>query len=239
MGDTTVIVALLVALVFGVLVIGSILITRKEKAKRTRLTQAPGMMPVPQPDAALAEQICALHRPARGTATYKLRNVSRRPLADGELFLFDLVDTSGDGDSTTAHQAMAIRSTTLQLPPFKVYPRVDTQQYALGGLANRIVEWAVARVGQPVSFPEYPAFATRYTVTSDDPPAARRFFDERLANYFATTQFYTLHAAGNLFVFAEIGPGFKSGDQSHLARRIDRALEVYHLFRQEAPMYTT
>lgn len=94
-------------------------------------------------------------------------------------------------------------------------------------------------MGQPVSFPEYPAFATRYTVTSDDPPAARRFFDERLANYFATTQFYTLHAAGNLFVFAEIGPGFKSGDQSHLARRIDRALEVYHLFRQEAPVYTT
>ncbi|MGB9631743.1 MAG: hypothetical protein ACPL8I_00300 [Chloroflexaceae bacterium] len=238
MGDTTVVVALLIALVFGVMLIGSIAITRKDRAKKAQAAQALGLAPVAQPDAALAERIFALHRPAWGTATYELRNVWRRPLADGELFLFDLVDTSGDGDSITAHQAVAIRSATLHLPPFMFYPKVDTQQYALGGLANRIVEWAVARVGQPVSFPDYPAFAARYTVTSDDPPAVRRFFDERLANYFATTRFYTLHAAGNLFVFAEIGPGLKTGDQSHLARRIDRALEMYHLFRQEEPVYS-
>ncbi len=238
MGVPTVIVALLIALVFAVMVIGSIIITRKETAKKTQLAQALGMTPVAQPDAALAEQIFALHRPTWGTATYKLRNVSRRPLADGELFLFDLVDTSGDGDSTTAHQAVAIRSATLHLPPFAFYPKVDTQQYALGGLANKIVEWAVARAGKPVSLPEYPAFAARYTVTSDDPPAARRFFNERMANYFATTQFYTLHAAGDLFVFADIEPGFKTSDQSRMARRIDRALAMYQLFRQAAPAYS-
>lgn len=84
-----------------------------------------GLTPVSQPNAALAEQIVALHRPACGTATYKLRNVWHHPLADGELLLFDLVDTSGDGDSITAHQAVAIRSDTLQLPPLMFYPKAD------------------------------------------------------------------------------------------------------------------
>ena len=237
MGVPTVIVVFLIALVFAlialmfaVMVIGSIIITRKEniimrkdKAKKAQLAQALGMTPVAQPDAGLAEQIFALYRSTWGSATYKLRNVARRPLADGELFLFDLVDTDSDGDSITAHQAVAIRSATLHLPPFKFYPKGDTQ-HTLGGLANKIVEWAVARTGKLVGLPEYPAFAARYAVTSDDPPATRRFFNERVANYFATTQFYTLHAAGDLFVFAEIEPGFKISDQSHMARRIARAL---------------
>lgn len=235
MDSTTLVVVVLFLLVFTLMIFGTIFFARKEKATKAQLAQVLGMTPVPEPDATLARKIFALYHTSWGTASYKLRNVSRRPLADGELFLLDLVDTSGDGDSTTENQAVVIHSPTLRLPPFQFYPKVDPQKYALGGLANKIVEWGVSKAGKPVSFPEYPAFAARYAVTSDDPPAVQRFFDEPMARYFAGTEYYTLHAADDLFVFSEIEPGLKTSDPVQMTRRVDRALEIYRLFQKDAP----
>lgn len=100
MDATTVIVVLLFLLGFAVMVLGAVFVTRKEKANKTQVAQLLGMTPGPQPDVALAEKIFALYRTSWGTAIYTLRNGSRAaPLADGELFLFDLVDTSGDDNS--------------------------------------------------------------------------------------------------------------------------------------------
>lgn len=231
MEPLTVLALLLILLVFAGLVIFSIMATRRAKEAKTQMAQTLGMIPISQPDYALLEQIAGLYRSDWGTATYELRNVSRRILPDGELFLFDLVDTSGDGDSITESQGVAIRSSTLRLPPFQLYPKVDTSKYALGGLANRIVEWGVSKSGTLVQFPEFPAFQARYAITSTDPDAVRRFFDEDKARYFPNTESYTLHAGGNLFTFAEIEPGFKVNDPTHMTRRINRALEIYRLFQ--------
>ncbi|MDW8279450.1 MAG: hypothetical protein RMJ85_15650, partial [Anaerolineales bacterium] len=205
---------------------------RKERESKAQMAQMLGMTPLPQPDSALLEQMNALYHTPWGKTKYELRHVSRRILPDGELFLFDLVDTSGDGESTTENQAIAIRSDTLRLPPFQLYPKLDTKKYALGGLANKIVEWGVSKVGTPVQFPEFPAFQARYTVSSTDPEAVRRFFDEDKARYFSSTENYALNAGGNLFTFTEIDLSSKKDDLEQMSRRINRALEIYRLFQQ-------
>ncbi len=188
------------------------------------------MTPV-EPDETLLAQIPALYQTPGNKPRHSLHNVSRRLLPDVELFLFDLVDRDIESDSWIERQAVAIRSDSLRLPPFLIYPKVDTSKYALGSLANAIVEWGASKVGTPVNFPEFPAFQARYAVTSTDPEAARLFLDEDKTRYFSKTENYGLRAGGSLFTFAEIEPGFKLNDPTHLTRRIQRALEVYRLFQ--------
>lgn len=225
-------VPLLILLVFAGMVWFAVTSSRRAKEAKAQMTQMLGLAPVPEPDSMLVEQIAALYRTPWEQSKDELLNVSRRILPDGELFLFDLVNTGGDSDSIIQSQGVAIRSDTLKLPPFQLYPKVDTTKYALGSLANKIVEWGVSRVGTPVHFPEFPAFQARYAVTSTDPEAARRFFDEEKARYFASTENYSLHAGGSLFAFAEIEPGFKTNDPAQMTRRINRALEIYRLFQR-------
>ncbi|MCX7755023.1 MAG: hypothetical protein N2117_07230 [Anaerolineales bacterium] len=222
----------LMLLLFAGIIWLAVTAARKERESKAQIAQMLGMTPLPQPEPALLEQIAPLYRTALGVEKYKLRHVSRRILPDGELFLFDLVDTSGDGESTTENQAIAIRSDTLRLPPFQLYPKLDTKKYALGGLANAVVAWSIAKVGTPVQFPESPAFQARYAVTSTDPEAVRRFFDEAKTRYFASTENYTLNAGGHLFTFAEVDLSGKKDELERISRRINRALEIYRLFRQ-------
>lgn len=230
MESITLVIVLLILLVFTGLLVFSITSSRRAKEARAQMAQTLGMTPV-EPDESLLAQISALYQTPGNKPRHSLHNVSRRTLPDGELFLFDLVDRDGESDSWIERQAVAIRSRTLRLPPFQIYPKVDASQYALGGLANAIVEWGASKVGTPVNFPEFPAFQARYVITSADPEAARRFLDEEKARYFAKTEYFGLRAGGNLFTFAEIEPGFKLNDPAHITRRIQRALEIYRLFQ--------
>lgn len=226
----TLVVVLLILLVFTGLLIFSITTSRKAKEAKAQIMQTLGMTPV-EPDETLLTEISALYQTPGNKPRHSLHNVSRRTLPDGELFVFDLVDRGIESDSWIERQAVAIRSRTLRLPPFQIYPKVDASQYALGGLANAIVEWGVSKVGTPVNLPEFPAFQARYAITSADPEAARRFLDETKARYFAKTEYFNVRAGGNLFTFAEIEPGFKTNDPAQMTRRIQRALEIYRLFQ--------
>lgn len=232
MSTFAVIVVLLVLVFFAGVVALAITVSRQEKSSKGRVAQSLGLTPVSGPDEVLVEHMVRLYRTPWATSRYELRNVSHRNLPDGELFLFDLVDTSGDSDSTAENQDVAIRSPALCLPPFTLFPKVDAGRYSLGRLANRVLEWGVSRMGTAVRFPEYPAFEARYVVSSNHPEAVQQLFSGEKARYFANTEFYTLHADGNLFTFAEIGPGLKVSDPAHVSRRIQRALEIYRLFRR-------
>lgn len=233
METITLLVLLLILLVFTGLLIFSIRTSRKTKQAQAQTAQTLGVTPV-EPDESLPAQIAAVYPTAKAAdkPRYSLHNVSRRALPDGELFLFDLVDRDIESDSWMERQAIAICSESLRLPPFQMFPKVDTAKYALGGLANAIVEWGIAQAGTPVQFPDFPAFQARYTVTSTNPEAARRFFDEDKARYFAKTEYYNIHAGGSLFTFAEMLPGFKPGDPAQMTQRINRALEIYRLFQR-------
>lgn len=228
---TAILIVVLILLAFTGLLIFSITTSRRAKEARAQMAQTLGVTPV-EPDAALLAEISALYQTPGNKPRHSLHNVGRRLLPDGELFVFDLVDRDIESDSWLERQAVAIRSASLRLPPFQIYPKVDTSKYALGGLANAIVAWGISKVGTPVNFPEFPAFQARYAITSTDPEAVRRFFDEDKARYFARTENYALRAGGGLFTFAEIEPNFKLNDPAQMSRRINRALEIFRLFQE-------
>jgi hypothetical protein len=229
--DPTVILFLIGFLfVFGWIVYMSIQSSRKEKETKRQVTQSLGFSSF-EAGGSLAEKISSLYQRPWSKNNYQLRHVSRRLIPNGEMFLFDLVDTSGDDDSWTERQAVAIFSPSLKLPPFAFFPK-SNQKYALSGLANRIVEWGMSKIGEPVAFPQYPALGERYVITSQDPDGLRLFMDESLARFFSQTEMYMLHAAGDIFTFAEMDPNFKTGDIQSMTRRVNRAMEIFRALQK-------
>ncbi len=216
--------------IFGWIVYMSIQSSRKEKENKQQVTQSLGFSSF-EADESLSEKISNLYHRSWSKNSHRLRHVSRRLIPDGEMFLFDLVDTSGEDDSWTERQAVAIISPSLNLPPFAFFPK-SNQKYALSGLANRIVEWGMSKIGEPVAFPQYPAMAERYVITSQDSDGLRSFMDEPLARFFGQTEMYMLHAAGNIFTFAEMDPNFKTGDIQSMTRRVNRAMEIFRALQK-------
>lgn len=214
-------------LLFGIIIFVTIRQSQKELKEKQAFAQSLGFAPHPV-DEKLTLKISRLYQRPGAKTQFQLRNVFHKPLLDGDMFLFDLVNTSGEDDSWTERQAVAICSSTLNLPAFMLYPKADPK-YALSGLANKVLEWGFSFVGKPVAFPEYPALNARYLLSSNEPDLLRPFFDARLAEYFAQTQMYMLHAQGEIFTFSEMDPQFNTLDQGSMHRRIQRALE---LFRQ-------
>jgi hypothetical protein len=218
-------------LFFGGMVYFAIQSSRKDVEKKQQISQALGFSPV-EADPAVTDKIAELYRRPESHTNYEMRNVSRRVIPDGEMYLFDLVDTSGDNDSWTEHQAVGIVSPYLKMPPFTLFPKAE-QKYALSGLANKVLEWGMSFVGSPVDFPEYPEFESRYILTSNESSDwIHEFFDQSLAGYFSRTQMFMLHASGDVFTFSEMGANFDTSDQNVMSQRVNHALNIFRLMRK-------
>jgi len=216
---------------FGWMLYFAIQSSRKDVEKKQQIAQSLSFSPV-EADPKLTGEIAELYRRPGSQTKYELRNVSRRMIPDGEIYLFDLVDTSGDDDSWAEKQAVAIVSPYLKMPPFTLFPKAD-QKYAISGLANKVLEWGMSFVGTPLDFPEYPEFDARYIVTSNESTDwVRGFFDQNLAHYFSRTQMFTLHAAGNIFTFSEMGANFDTSDQGVMSQRVNHALDIFRLLQK-------
>jgi hypothetical protein len=231
MDITGVIVLLGFLLFFGGMLYFAITSTRKEAEQKKENAQSLGFSPV-EADSKLTDEISALYRRPGTQTRYELRNISRRVIPDGEMVLFDLVDTSGEDDSWTEKQAVAIISPHLNMPPFNLFPKAD-QKYAISGLANKVLEWGMSFMGSQVDFPEYPEFASRYIVTSNEATDwVQGFFDQHLASYFSRTKMFMVHAAGNIFTFSEMGTRLDGGDPSVISQRVNNALDVFRALQK-------
>ncbi len=215
---------------FGVMIYFVIYSSRKNVESKRQMAQQLGFTPA-QPDPQLTENISALYRRPGVSSRHELRNISRKMLSNGEMYLFDLVDTSGEDNSWLENQAVAIVSPSLKLPPFSFFPKSD-EKYALSGLTNQIVEWGLAKMGTPVALPEFPVFTARYVISSSEPEATRRFIDEAIARYFSHTQMYSIHSGGEVFTFSEMNPRLDLRNPENLSQRINHALEIFHLFQK-------
>lgn len=205
--------------------------SRKDLEQKKQTAQSLGFSPV-QADAKLTDDIAAMYRRPGAQTCYELRNVSRRVIPDGEMYLFDLVDTSGEDDSWTEKQAVAVVSPHLNMPPFNLFPKAD-QKYAISGLANKVLEWGMSFIGTQVDFPEYPEFASRYIVSSNEATDwIRGFFDRHLAGYFSRTNMFMVHAAGNIFTFSEMGTKLGDGVPSVVSQRVNNALDIFRVLQK-------
>lgn len=224
-----------VIVVFFVLVIGSfifltVLSSRKDQEIKQQMARSMGFTPIPA-DPALCAKISTLYQRNGIQYRYELQNVSKKGMPDGDIYLFDLINTSGEDNSTTESQAVAIISTYLSLPPFTMFPKSD-EKYQLSGIANKILEWGTSFIGNPVSFPEFPVFNARYIITSNQPDLMHSFVDERIARFFSQTQMYSLHASENIFTFSELEPGFNTSNPNNMNQRANRAMEIFRVLQK-------
>ncbi len=216
---------------FGGMVYFAISAVRKEAEQKKQIAQSLGFSPI-EADAHLADKIAALYRRPGARTRYELRNVSRRVTPDGEMYLFDLVDTSGEDNNWVETQAAAVISPHLNMPPFSLFPKAD-QKYAVSGLANKVLEWGMSLVRTPVDFSDFPEFNARYVVASDESSDwVSGFFDQRLTDYFSRTQNFMLQASGDIFTFSEMGTRLKVAEEGVLSQRVNHALEIFRVLQK-------
>lgn len=225
------------ALTIGVLALvglGIFWVIRSDRASRgarERASRALGFTPF-EPPAELIRQIAALHqRPgsSAGVDNYRLENVWRKRMADGDVILFDLIDASGDDVNVAETQAVATLSSALDLPAFAVFPRTEIAG-PLGDMANQVMGWLVARFGDPVDFPQVPEFGQRYFVSSRDPEGTRLFLDESRLRRLASTQLLAIRAGGELFTVSRIDRAATPQNPEAVSQRLQEAHYVYTVF---------
>jgi hypothetical protein len=219
---------------FGLIVYLMVRSERKAKVSKLQISQSLGFTPIdPDPDLLrkmnhLNENIRAnLKIPADGK--FELQNVSRKRLADGEMFIFDLINTSGDSDSYSEKRAVAIISPSLNLPHFMIFPRAVIDG-SIADLANKFLDWLMAKVGNPVEFPEYPDFEGRYLVSSLDPEATRLFLDSSKLRRLANTKHYGIHAGGDMFTLSSLHMSTGTLSLEMMSERVSQAMGVFNIF---------
>lgn len=215
---------------FGLAIVWMIRSDRASRGARLRVSQSLGFARfAPEPD--LLRRIAELHRRPGGPGAdgYRLENVARKRLADGEVILFDLIDTSGDDLNLAEAQAIAFTSPTLALPAFAIFPKVEVAG-PLGALANQAMSWLVARFGDPVDFPQVPEFGERYFVSSRDSEATRRFLDESRLRRLASTRLLAIRAGGDLFTVSRIDRAATPQSPEAVGQRLQAAHFVFTVF---------
>jgi hypothetical protein len=227
--DTPALIIILgILLFFGLIVYGMFASGRKESERKRQMAQALGFTPI-EPEASLTATLSQLYQSRKAKSRYELRHVSRKTLPEGELVLFDLVETSGEADSYPEQQAVAVISPHLNLPPFMIFPKADIEGQ-LSDLANRMLHWVVSKVETAVEFPEAPEFQWRYIVTSPEPEATRRFLNENNLRQLAQTRLYAIHAGGKAFSFSHLDPSRKRFTAETLRERVNQAQALYKIF---------
>lgn len=214
--------------IFGLLVYYMVVSTRRESEKKRRVARSLGFRPF-EAQPGLVERISRLYRHGDQSEQFELRDVSRRGMPDGELFLFDLVKTSGDDDRYPEEQAVAVLSPYLDLPDFVVFPKVDLDGKA-AALANRVIEWTVKQFGTPVEFPEVPEFERLYVVSSPDPDRTYRYLNQIILHRLAQTRYLTIQAGGDVLVVGEMPLSGKSNTEAALSERVRQAMDIYSIF---------
>lgn len=183
-------VGLLVFLVVAAIVVLALLVwaaaTRgRQKEHREEILFRLGYALASPPPQQLIAQITKLHRRS-GHQELELQRVYRRPIAGGEIYLFDLITTGGSETDTRAADVLTVVSSALDLPRFALIPRPNyLPQSSQGGTLARLADVALDAVAAQIGFielayPDDPEFAESFIVLADDETATRAFLDNQL-----------------------------------------------------------
>jgi len=197
------------------------------------------------PPPQLIAQITKLHeRGALGVP--ELQNVYRRPVAGGEIYVFDLVDAGGNETNTRTAGALTVVSSALDLPRFVLIPRPDYLPLSddggmLAELADVALDAVAARIGlMELAYPDDPEFAENFIVLADDETATRAFLDDRLRTQLLQLERrYMIDAVENIFTLTHpfVGqPAPLSGERLQTER--EDAERTLSLFRKGGMTYT-
>ena len=226
-----------ILLLFGLLVVYIIYSERKGRAAKIELSRSLGFSPI-DPEPELIQKIVWLYQNLRKNGhppaddQFQLQNVACKRLPDYDLFIFDLLNRSGDEDSYTEDGALAVVSPHLKLPTFMVFPKADIDG-KLSLMGNKFLTWIFTKVGNPIGFPECPEFERRYLVSSPDPAGTRLFLNESRLHQMAKTRLMSIQAGGDLFTVSRVDQFTKpvnDNDKETMSTRIQLARDVFLIF---------
>ena len=224
-----------ILLLFGLLVVYIIYSERKGRAAKIKLSRSLGFSPI-DPEPELIQKIVRLYQGLRKNGyppaddQFQLQNVACKRLPDYDLFIFDLLNRSGDEDSYTEDGALAVVSHHLKLPTFMVFPKADFEG-TLSFMGNKFLTWIFTKVGNPIGFPECPEFERRYLVSSPDPAGTRQFLNESRLHQMAKTRMMSIQAGGDLFTISRVDQFTKPvNDKETMSTRIQLARDVFLIF---------
>lgn len=225
--EVLVIIAFLI--LFGGALAWIITANRKARAVLQETARTFGFQPI-EPTAELVDQISGVYRRHRPQVEYRLENVYQRRMPDGDMYLFDLVDASGEESSQSEQQSLAVVSPGLNLPHFLLFPRASFAGLA-GSLANRLLEWAASQAGEQIEFPDAPGFDERYLLASLEPEQARQFFHTSLLAQLGQTRHGAVQGWGQVFIYSQIVFSREPAAQESLSQRVTEARNILRILQ--------
>ena len=218
----------LIILLFGTVFYFLVRHQKAQKTRKTLIARELGFAPI-EPDEALSNRIFQIYEKKWGKTNFELTNVFHKRIPDGDMYLFDLINTAGEEDSLTEEQAIALVSRYLKLPKFTLFPQLVEEGVGVN-FANRILRWVVTKAGDPVDFTGHPDFQERYLVSSPEEDKTRQFLDDRKLHLLSQLHMTGIHAGGDMFVLSRFFQENQSLNRDQISKRISNAMDIFQIF---------
>ena len=209
---------------------------KKHSAQKQNAALEMGFQLLKEIDPDLTNRIVQLHQKSKGQ-NLRVRNVFERPQSDCTLYLFDLLDYSGDSVTYLADGAIAVLSPSLHLPRFSIYPRIGDRG-RVSGWANALLEKMALSRMNPIVLGTNPYFEKNYFLFGENEQEVQEVLTDYNLSYFSEYKFWHIEAEGDLFTFANLEPRRNIGanPQTDPGAGLQEALNLFELFRSnESP----
>lgn len=219
-------------LLVGLVAVYAITSYRKAEARKKATALAAGFTPFADPSSQVSRRIVGLFENPR-RKQLKLTNLWLKRFPDGEMYLYDLKETSGDSDDQLATQDLLFVSSYLHLPRFTLVPRLDIDS-KLGEMFDQFMRWAVSVGGtKPLRPLGNPEFDEHYWVSGPDHAAIRQYLSSDRIAWLANTRSYHLEAEGDAFTFTHAVYGAKTASRSaasqpDLNQKISQGMQLFN-----------
>jgi len=226
-----VLLVLFIVLVVGVSIYWMYTRDKKRGAQKQTAALEMGFQLAKDVDQDLNKRIVQLHQKSK-SQNLRVRNIYSRLESDCTLYLFDLLNYSGDSVTYLADGAIAVLSPSLHLPRFSIYPRIGDRN-RVSGWANALLEkMAVTRMNRIV-LGINPYFEKNYFLFGENEADVREFLTDYTLSYFSENRYWQIEAEGDLFTFANLESKRNIGanSQTDPRTRLQEVLNLFGLFR--------
>jgi cbb3-type cytochrome oxidase subunit 3 len=188
---------------------------RKNRRDRKQIAKGLGFKPLDELDDLTYTKLIKFHQHT-DSQELMVENVAEKVEGDTRWILFDLVDHSGDSNSTLVDGGIAAFSERLHLPRFSLFPRL-AEKGRLNDIANRFLEMLIEKRTNRIHMGTNPHFEERYFLLGDDVPEITSFLDDYRLSRLSQSTYRHLEADGDCFTYSR----FVFASQGKRDRRAD------------------
>lgn len=221
--------------IFGLIILVVARASRREKLELDNQLKQLGFEALASVPTGLERRLADLYDPS-GKKDIKVRRVYHRRDYDQELYLFDSVDSSGDG-SEIGTEVFGVISSQLALPRFSLITLPDFDRNSLvGGLINKLLEKVMSFAEghlqlERVEFPGRPDLDDRLVAFGQDPTVVKEMLDRVGMTRIQNAGMLQIAGSGDLLtVDFSTDSNFNQAGQD-LASRYQSFIEISRRFR--------